>query len=44
LVIVESMKMEISINAPFAGTVISVFCREGTAVAAGQEVVVMEEG
>jgi len=43
LVIVESMKMEISINAPVAGTVIKVLCREGNAVAAGQEVVVMEE-
>ena len=43
LVIVESMKMEISINAPVAGMVIKVLCREGNAVAAGQEVVVMEE-
>jgi urea carboxylase len=44
LVVVESMKMEISIPAPCAGKVLRLFCREGGAVAAGQELVVLEEG
>jgi urea carboxylase len=43
LVIVESMKMEISISAPCAGTVLKVFCREGSMVAAGQDLIVLEE-
>lgn len=43
LVIVESMKMEISINAPCAGKILKVFCREGCAVAAGQDLLVLEE-
>jgi len=43
LVIVESMKMEISINAPCAGRILKVFCREGSAVAAGQDLLVLEE-
>jgi pyruvate/2-oxoglutarate dehydrogenase complex dihydrolipoamide acyltransferase (E2) component len=41
LVIVESMKMEISITRR-CGTGAEGVCREGNAVAAGQEVVVME--
>jgi urea carboxylase len=43
LVVVESMKMEIAIGAPVAGKVLDVLCREGSAVAAGQQVVVLEE-
>jgi urea carboxylase len=43
LVIVESMKMEISVNAPCAGTVHRLFCREGGQVAAGQDLVVLVE-
>jgi urea carboxylase len=43
LVIVESMKMEISITAPCAGKVLKVFCREGSPVAAGEDVMILEE-
>jgi urea carboxylase len=43
LVIVESMKMEISITAPCAGKVLRVFCREGSPVAAGENVMLLEE-
>ncbi len=43
LVIVESMKMEINVVAPCAARVIQIFCREGGQVAAGQEIVVLEE-
>jgi urea carboxylase len=42
LVIVESMKMEINVNAPCGGKVLKIFCREGGQVAAGQDVVVLE--
>ena len=43
LVIVESMKMEISISAPCAGKIVKLFCREGYPVAAGQDLLVLEE-
>jgi urea carboxylase len=43
LVIVESMKMEINVDAPVAGKVLQIFCREGGQVAAGQDLVVLEE-
>ena len=43
LVIVESMKMEISINAPSAGRVHTLYCRVGVAVSAGQELLVLVE-
>ena len=43
LVIVESMKMEVTVEAPCAGTVIDVLCREGKPVSAGQPVVVLRE-
>jgi urea carboxylase len=43
LVIVESMKMEINVDAPVAGKVLQIFCREGGQVAAGQNLVVLEE-
>jgi urea carboxylase len=42
LVIVESMKMEISVTAPCDGRIVRLFCREGGQVAAGQALVVME--
>jgi urea carboxylase len=42
LVIVESMKMEISVPAPCSGRVLQLFCREGGQVAAGQDLVVIE--
>jgi urea carboxylase len=43
LVIVESMKMEINVDAPCTGKVLQIFCREGGQVAAGQDLVVLEE-
>jgi urea carboxylase len=43
LLVVESMKMEFSVQAPVDGTVHALLCREGVSVAAGQEVVVMVE-
>ena len=42
LVIVESMKMEFAITAPRAGRVWNVLVKEGGAVQAGQDVVVLE--
>ena len=42
LVIVESMKMEFPVSAPFAGKVLQVFCREGSQVSAGQDLIVLE--
>jgi urea carboxylase len=42
LVIVESMKMEISVSAPCGGRVLQLYCREGGQVAAGQDLVVIE--
>ena len=41
IVIVESMKMEVSVEAPCSGTVIDVPCREGRPVNAGQTLVVL---
>jgi urea carboxylase len=41
LVILESMKMEIPVSAPHAGTVLEVLVAEGEAVAEGQDVVVI---
>jgi urea carboxylase len=41
LVIVESMKMEVVVEAPCAGTVVDVPCREGRTVSAGQTLVVL---
>jgi urea carboxylase len=43
LVIIESMKMEITITAPCAGRVLKLLCREGGAVAAGQSLLLLEE-
>ncbi len=42
LVIVESMKMEFPVAAPFAGKVLQVFCREGSQVSAGEDLIVLE--
>lgn len=41
LVILESMKMEIPVGAPHAGTVLEVLVAEGETVAEGQDVVVI---
>jgi urea carboxylase len=41
LVIVESMKMEIPLTAPCDGKLSHLFCKEGGAVAAGQDVLVI---
>ena len=41
LVVAESMKMEVVVEAPFEGTVLDVLCREGKPVTAGQPLVVM---
>lgn len=43
LLILESMKMEINITAPCAGTVIQVLKNEGARVQAGQTLVVLKE-
>jgi len=43
LVVVESMKMEVAVEAPCAGTVAEVLCREGKPVSAGQAVVILRE-
>ncbi len=40
--IVESMKMEIPVDAPCAGTITYLFCKEGSQVAAGQDLLVIE--
>ncbi|TJY58380.1 urea carboxylase [Sinimarinibacterium sp. CAU 1509] len=42
LVIVESMKMEFSVVAPEAGEVLTVLCREGAPVSAGQDVLTLQ--
>lgn len=44
LVIVESMKMEIPVAAPFGGTVERVLVAEGEAVTEGQAVLVVRAG
>ncbi|MHB1077456.1 urea carboxylase [Thiobacillus sp.] len=41
LVIVESMKMEFAVLAPYDGRVHKVFCREGGQVSAGQDLLVL---
>jgi urea carboxylase len=43
LAIIESMKMEISVTAPCAGRVHKLFCREGSPVVAGQDLLVLIE-
>jgi acetyl-CoA carboxylase biotin carboxyl carrier protein len=44
LVILESMKMEMPIEAPCAGTVAEIKIKEGEAVDEGRVVVVLDEG
>lgn len=44
LVIVESMKMEIPVEAPCTGTVAEIACAEGQPVEEGQALVVLEAG
>jgi urea carboxylase len=44
LVIVESMKMEFALVAPCDGKLTHLFCKEGGAVSAGQDLLVIEEG
>ena len=44
LVILESMKMEMPIEAPEAGKVAEVRCREGQAVSEGEVLVVLQPG
>lgn len=41
LLILESMKMEIPVTAPHAGTVLQLLVREGESVAEGQDVAVI---
>ncbi|WP_283149490.1 urea carboxylase [Silvimonas soli] len=42
IVVVESMKMEISVTAPASGRILKVLCQSGTAVAAGQNLLVLQ--
>ena len=42
LLVLESMKMEIPVTAPRAGTVLQLLVNEGDSVAEGQDVVVIE--
>ncbi len=42
LIIIESMKMEIPVLAPAAGTVARILVKEGDDVAEGQEVAVLD--
>ena len=44
LVILESMKMEMPVEAPCAGTVAEIKVKEGEAVDEGRVVVVLDEG
>jgi biotin carboxyl carrier protein len=43
LLVIESMKMEIEIQAASAGIVRELLCKPGQAVTAGQALVVLEE-
>jgi urea carboxylase len=42
VVIVESMKMEITVSAPCNGKIVHVFCQEGGQVSAGQDLFVIQ--
>jgi len=44
LVILESMKMEMPVEAPEAGKVAEVRCKEGQAVSEGEVLVVLQPG
>ncbi len=43
LIILESMKMEMTVEAPSSGVIHRLFCREGEAVSAGQNVLILME-
>lgn len=43
LLVIESMKMEFPVDAPCNGTLTHLFCKEGGAVTAGQDLLVIEE-
>ena len=43
LIILESMKMEMTVEAPASGVIDRLFCREGEAVSAGQNVLILME-
>jgi urea carboxylase len=42
VMVIESMKMEFPVLAPVAGRVLTVLCREGSGVTAGQDVLILE--
>jgi urea carboxylase len=42
VVIVESMKMEITVTAPCSGTITHILCSQGAQVSAGQNLYVIE--
>jgi len=42
LIILESMKMEIPVEAPIGGTIVSVACKEGDLVKEGQLLLCLE--
>ena len=42
VLILESMKMEIPVNAPCAGTVIEIYFKEGEVVGEGETVAIIE--
>jgi urea carboxylase len=43
VIVVESMKMEFSVEAPVSGTVRQLFCKEGSHVSAGQMLLIVQE-
>ena len=43
LIILESMKMEMTVEAPTSGVIDRLLCREGEAVSAGQNVLTLME-
>ncbi|MBN9132840.1 MAG: urea carboxylase [Nitrosospira multiformis] len=43
VVVVESMKMEFSVEAPVSGTIRQLFCKEGSHVSAGQMLLIIQE-
>ena len=44
VVVIESMKMEISVTATCSGTVTQILCSEGMSVTAGQNLIIISEG
>ena len=43
VIVVESMKMEFSVEAPVSGTVRQLFCKEGSHISAGQMLLIVQE-